>query len=90
MIQKIDSCTNDQERRIKRRTLVITPATVIRNRCQEDNTDGGWGAIDLSFFPLPMTVELIKDELGIINNAVNEVCNGIQLGREFDTRTENQ
>jgi hypothetical protein len=31
-------------------------------------------------------VELTKDELGIVNNALNEVCNGIQLGGEFDTR----
>lgn len=34
----------------------------------------------------PMTVELTKDELGIVNNALNEVCNGIQLEGEFDTR----
>jgi hypothetical protein len=34
----------------------------------------------------PITVELTKDELGIVNNALNEVCNGIQLDREFDTR----
>jgi hypothetical protein len=33
-----------------------------------------------------MTVELTKDELGIINNALNEVCNGIDLEGEFDTR----
>jgi hypothetical protein len=33
-----------------------------------------------------MTVELTKDELGIINNALNEVCNGIHLLGEFDTR----
>jgi len=33
-----------------------------------------------------MTVELTKDELGIINNALNEVCNGIHLEGEFDTR----
>jgi hypothetical protein len=32
------------------------------------------------------TVELRKDELGIVNNALNEVCNGIQLDGEFDTR----
>ncbi len=25
-----------------------------------------------------MKVELTKDELGIINNALNEVCNGIE------------
>jgi hypothetical protein len=30
--------------------------------------------------------ELTKDELGIINNALNEVCNGIHLEGEFDTR----
>jgi len=34
-----------------------------------------------------MIVELTKDELGIINNALNEVCNGIDLEGEFDTRT---
>jgi hypothetical protein len=34
----------------------------------------------------PMTVELTRDELGIINNALNEVCNGIHLEGEFDTR----
>ncbi len=33
-----------------------------------------------------MKVELTQDELGIINNALNEVCNGIDLEREFDTR----
>ena len=33
-----------------------------------------------------MLVELTKDELGIINNALNEVCNGIHLEGEFDTR----
>lgn len=33
-----------------------------------------------------MKVELTKDELGIINNALNEVCNGIDLEAEFDTR----
>ena len=31
-------------------------------------------------------VQLSKDELGIINNALNEVCNGIDLEGEFDTR----
>jgi len=33
-----------------------------------------------------MTVELTKDELYIINNALNEVCNGIHLDGEFGTR----
>jgi hypothetical protein len=33
-----------------------------------------------------MLVELTKDELYIINNALNEVCNGIDLEGEFDTR----
>ena len=33
-----------------------------------------------------MTVELTKSELLIINNALNEVCNGIELEGEFDTR----
>ncbi len=33
-----------------------------------------------------MPVELTKDELDIINNASNEVCNGIALEGEFDTR----
>lgn len=33
-----------------------------------------------------MTVELSKEELLIINNALNEVCNGIYLEGEFDTR----
>lgn len=33
-----------------------------------------------------MIVELTKDELEIINNALNEVCNGIQLEGEFETR----
>jgi len=33
-----------------------------------------------------MLVELTKDELGIINNALNEVCNGIDLEGEFETR----
>lgn len=33
-----------------------------------------------------MTVELTRDGLGIINSALNEVCNGIHLEGEFDTR----
>lgn len=33
-----------------------------------------------------MLVELTKDELGIINSALNEVCNGFDLEGEFDTR----
>jgi hypothetical protein len=33
-----------------------------------------------------MTVELTKNDLDIINNALNEVCNGIDLRGEFDTR----
>ena len=33
-----------------------------------------------------MLVELTKDELGIINNALNEVCNGFDLEGKFDTR----
>jgi hypothetical protein len=33
-----------------------------------------------------MLVELTNDELRIINNALNEVCNGIDLEGEFDTR----
>jgi hypothetical protein len=33
-----------------------------------------------------MLVELTKDELCIINKALNEVCNGIDLEGEFDTR----
>jgi hypothetical protein len=31
-------------------------------------------------------VELTGSEITIINNALNEVCNGIQLEGEFDTR----
>ena len=31
-------------------------------------------------------VELTSDELEILNNALNEVCNGINLKNEFDTR----
>jgi hypothetical protein len=33
-----------------------------------------------------MTIELTRDELEIINNALNEVCNGIDLEGEFETR----
>ena len=33
-----------------------------------------------------MLIEITKHELGIINNALNEVCNGIDLEGEFDTR----
>jgi hypothetical protein len=32
-----------------------------------------------------ITLELSKDELGVICNALNEVCNGIEVW-EFDTR----
>ena len=31
-------------------------------------------------------VELTLDEIGVLNNALNEVCNGVDLGTEFDTR----
>jgi hypothetical protein len=31
-------------------------------------------------------IELDSDEIGILNNALNEVCNGISLEGEFDTR----
>jgi hypothetical protein len=31
-------------------------------------------------------IELNSDEIGILNNALNEVCNGINLEGEFDTR----
>jgi hypothetical protein len=34
----------------------------------------------------PKTVQLSRNELGIINNALNEVCNGVHLEGEFDTR----
>jgi hypothetical protein len=33
-----------------------------------------------------MIIELTNDELGIINNALNEVCNGVDLQGEFETR----
>jgi len=33
-----------------------------------------------------MTIELTRGELEIINNALNEVCNGIDLEGEFSTR----
>ena len=33
-----------------------------------------------------MTIELDPQELLIINNALNEVCNGISLHSEFSTR----
>ncbi len=32
-----------------------------------------------------ITLELTKDELGVLTNALNEVCNGIEVW-EFDTR----
>jgi hypothetical protein len=31
-------------------------------------------------------VELTSDEIRTMNNALNEVCNGVGLAREFDTR----
>jgi hypothetical protein len=34
----------------------------------------------------PVSVELTRSELGILNNALNEVCNGVHLEGEFDTR----
>jgi len=33
-----------------------------------------------------MTIELANDELLVIHNALNEVCNGIHLEGEFHTR----
>jgi hypothetical protein len=35
---------------------------------------------------VPISVEFTRAELGILNNALNEVCNGIHLDGEFDTR----
>lgn len=32
-----------------------------------------------------ITIELAKNELGVLTNALNEVCNGIEVW-EFDTR----
>ena len=32
-----------------------------------------------------ITIEISKDELGVLSNALNEVCNGIEVW-EFDTR----
>jgi hypothetical protein len=32
------------------------------------------------------TVELTWDEIGTLNNALNEVCNGVHLEGEFHTR----
>lgn len=32
-----------------------------------------------------ITIDLSKDELGVLSNALNEVCNGIEVW-EFDTR----
>lgn len=32
-----------------------------------------------------VTLELTKNELGVLTNALNEVCNGIEVW-EFDTR----
>ena len=34
----------------------------------------------------PKTIQFSRDELSIVNNALNEVCNGIDLKDEFDTR----
>jgi hypothetical protein len=31
-------------------------------------------------------IELTADEVGIVNNALNEVCNGVDLRGEFHTR----
>jgi hypothetical protein len=39
-----------------------------------------------SFNSAMAEVALTSEELGIINNALNEVCNGIDLEGEFDTR----
>ena len=33
-----------------------------------------------------MTIELAIDEISIINNALNEICNGIDLRGEFEAR----
>jgi hypothetical protein len=33
-----------------------------------------------------ITIEFTRNEIGIINNALNEVCNGIDLEGEFETR----
>jgi hypothetical protein len=33
-----------------------------------------------------MNIDLTLDELGTINNALNEVCNGLHLEGEFSTR----
>ena len=33
-----------------------------------------------------VNIELTKDELLVLNNSLNEVCNGMDLGSEFETR----
>jgi len=33
-----------------------------------------------------MDIDLTRDEISIINNALNEVCNGVHLEGEFSTR----
>ncbi|HEY2459153.1 MAG TPA: hypothetical protein VGI16_00005 [Candidatus Acidoferrum sp.] len=40
----------------------------------------------LSFHNATAEVALTAEELGVINNALNEVCNGVDLEGEFDTR----
>jgi hypothetical protein len=70
----IISITEQNPSRLDERYGLISTVTPSRNR--EHNAVEGRG----------MKVELTKDELGIINNALNEVCNGIDLEGEFDTR----
>jgi len=39
-----------------------------------------------SFDDATASVEFTHEEILIVNNALNEVCNGIHLAGEFDTR----
>jgi hypothetical protein len=44
------------------------------------------GQVQRNAKPKPRVIVVTTDELEIINNALNEVCNGIHLEGELDTR----
>jgi len=48
-------------------------------------TDGKEGLVAVQIAPYAR-IDLNEDEFRIVNNALNEICNGIDLAGEFDTR----
>jgi len=72
--------TDDEEWALKPGELVV-----VRQHVFSDGIKG-LVADRLAIEEACIRVELASDELRIICNALNEVCNGVGLGEEFETR----